>query len=49
MGRTLQQLMPHAAGSVADVASRACAAEPERRFENAGEFYEAWLAALRAG
>ncbi len=49
MGRTVQQLFPSAGDSLRDVASRACEPNPQLRFENLGQFYDAWSAAARTG
>lgn len=47
MGRTILELLPAAPEAIADIAARACAPEPERRFETVARFYDAWATAVR--
>jgi serine/threonine-protein kinase len=42
LGRAIQELLPGAADRVLDVASHACEAEPNRRFQSVAQFYDAW-------
>ena len=48
LGRTIRELLASARTEVADVASRACEPDPERRFQTVVEFYEAWTHAVSA-
>jgi serine/threonine protein kinase, bacterial len=45
MGRTIEQLFPSCSTGVAEVAARACEADPLRRFQTLREFHDAWSAA----